>query len=263
MKRKRVLITGGEGFIGRNLREALPEADVLDLKSGQDIRTFQIKKKYDIIYHLAAQTDIKKSFENPLEIFSHNVLGTLKVLEYAKKTKAKIIFASSAAVYWPITTYGLQKRQCEEWLGYYWNFGVKSIVLRLFNVFGKYQEIANSGYSLVISKFLKQKKEGKPFTIYGDGKQRRDFVGVDDVVEAMIRAGEYLEGSPYFLALDIGSGKNYSVNDLAEMIYKNNKKVYLPFPYSEPKTTTTANIIVNNKIRKMVKKSIIFLTTGK
>ena len=228
----KILVTGHRGFIGSHIYEAV-EADGIDLKDGDDIRTFEFEKDYNVIFHCAAQASILKSIENPVESLTHNVIGTLRILEHAKKTGAKVVFSSSSSIYDLKSPYAVQKQMCEDLLRYYWTQGVKSIALRYFNVFGEGQEIANGGYSLALSIFLQQKKEGKPFTIVGTGKQRRDFVYVGDVVEANLLAAEYLDKAKEFEIIDIGTGINYSINEVAEMIDKDNLKVNLP-PRDEP-----------------------------
>src|SRR3990167_5392688 len=228
----KTLITGNQGCIGSNIHKRIG-GDGIDIKKGQDIRTFQFKKKYDVIFHTAAQASIPNSFRNPVESLTHNVIGTLRILEHAKKTGAKVVFSSSSSIYDLKSPYALQKQMCEDLLRYYWTQGVKSIALRYFNVFGEGQEIANGGYSLALSIFLQQKKESKPFTIVGTGKQRRDFVYVGDVVEVNLLAAEYLDKAKEFEVIDIGTGINYSINEVADMIDKDNSRVNLP-PRDEP-----------------------------
>src|SRR3990167_4849515 len=201
----KILVTGYRGFIGSHIYDAV-EADGIDLKDGDDIRTFEFEKDYDVIFHCAAQASILKSIENPVESLTHNVIGTLRILEHAKKTGAKVVFSSSSSIYDLKSPYALQKQMCEDLLRYYWIQGVKSIALRYFNVFGERQEIANEGESLVLARFLAQYKRDEPFTIYGNGLQRRDFVYVKDVVDANLKAAKFLETATQFEAVDIGFG---------------------------------------------------------
>ena len=226
------LITGHLGFIGSHLLEELG-GDGVDLKSGQDIRVYKFEGKYDVIFHAAGQASIPLSFEKPLESHGHNVMGTLRLLEYARKTGAKIVFSSSSSVYELMSPYALQKSICEQYMRFYWTLGVKSVALRYFNVFGERQEIANGGYALALSKFLNQFKNGEPFTIYGTGEQRRDFVYVKDVVEANRKAAEFLENADSFQVFDVGSGVNHSILEVLGMISSTHPKVFLP-PRIEP-----------------------------
>src|SRR3990167_11199357 len=228
----KIFVTGYKGFIGSHIYDAV-EADGIDLKEGEDIRTLEFEKDYDIIFHCAAQAAISKSIENPVYSLTHNVIGTLRVLEHARKTGAKVVFSSSSSIYDLKSPYALQKQMCEDLLRYYLIRGVKSIAVRYFNVFGEGQEIANGGYSLVLSVFLDQLKRGRPFTIVGNGKQRRDFVYVGDVVEANIKAAKFLDKATEFETIDIGTGINYSINEVADMISKDNLRINV-LPREEP-----------------------------
>jgi UDP-glucose 4-epimerase len=227
-KKLSVAVSGGMGFIGSHIVDYCQKAgwdvDVWDIKNGRDVRLFGLceTKKFDVIFHLAAQASIPKSEENPIESHGHNVIGTLKVLEYARKSGSKIVFSSSSSVYALDSPYSLQKKQCEEYLDFYRKYGVRSCALRYFNVFGERQELANEGYSLVLSRFLQQHKDGVPFTIYGTGKQRRDFVYINDVVSANILA---IDQKGVF---DVGRGENTSVNELTDMIDPTHPREHLP-----------------------------------
>mgnify|MGYP001559439271 FL=1 len=221
------LLTGSSGFIGGHLYERLiadgHTVHGIDLKDGNDIRTYNFTEKYDVIFHLAAQTSIPKCEENPVESHTHNVLGTLRILEYAKKINAKVIFSSSSAVNYP-NIYGAQKYFGEMYGELFQAlYSLRFIALRYFNVFGERQEISGDG-ALVLPTFLKQYKEKKPFTIVGSGEQRRDFIYVGDVVEANIKAVEFLDKQNIAI-FDIGSGTNTSINEIADMIDKNHPKV--------------------------------------
>ena len=254
MKPKKVLVTGSEGFIGSHLFERLANGGFLvagaDIKNGIDIRTYKFSEKYDAIFHVAAQSSGPKSFDYPEESHSLNVLGTLRILEYAKATGAKVIFSSSSSIYGeteilptpedsehrPMSPYAFQKLICEEYLKFYWLSGVRSCALRYFGVFGERQELSSGDYNLMLPTFLNQYKNNEPFTIVGTGEQRRDFVYVGDVVEANLKALDFLETADKFEIFNVGTGKNYSVLEVADMISENHPKVYLP-PRSEPFAT--------------------------
>lgn len=227
----RDLVTGHLGFIGSHLNERIGNG--IDIKMGVDIRSCEFTERFGVIFHTAAMASIPKSFEDPVLSHDHNVTGTLRILEYARQAGAKVVFSSSSSVKDLMSPYAAQKSICEEYMKLYWKLGVKSVALRYFNVFGERQEIANDGYQLVLSVFLDQKKKGNPFTIVGTGEQRRDFVYVKDVVDANIRAADYLDRATGFEAIDIGTGVNYSVNEVADMIDKNNSRTFLP-PRNEP-----------------------------
>lgn len=233
----KILITGHQGFIGSHLIEELGKEHKVfgvDIKSGFDIRKHEFKEGgFDVIFHAAADASIPKSFENPVESFTHNVLGTLMILEFARRTKAKVVFSSSSSVYELMSPYSWHKGVCEDYLKFYWTLGVKSCALRYFNVFGERQELANGGYKLALSVFLNQLKNNEPFTIYGSGEQRRDFVYVKDVVEANLKAAKWLETAEQFEVFDVGTGINHSILEVADMIKKGHPKVFLP-PRIEP-----------------------------
>lgn len=232
-----ICVTGYKGFIGSNVYKTLKERgyDVFgfDIKDGNDVRFFNPQEKYDVIFHLAANASIPESFEKPIETIENNVIGTIKILEYAKKTGAKVVFSSSSSIYDPVSPYAVSKKVCEEYMKLYWTFGVKSVALRYFNVFGEGQEIANGGNSLALARFIKQYKDKTSFTIYGTGEQRRDFVYVGDVVDANIKAAEFLDKAKKFEVFDIGSSVNYSIIEVVNMIDKNYPKLFLP-PRIEP-----------------------------
>lgn len=236
------LITGHRGFIGRHLYTKVVEmgweVEGIDLKEGKDIITYEFSGEYDVIFHLAANASIPASFEKPLESHMNNVYGSLRVLDFAKKIGAKIIFSSSSSVYGEPQTfptcetdaisymspYAFQKYEIEEYLKL---LKIPHICLRYFNVFGEGQENANAGdNSLMLATFLKQKREGLPLTIVGTGEQKRDFIYVKDVVDANILAAGL--NIREFNVFNVGSGKNYSVNQIANIIDPTGIRQYLP-----------------------------------
>lgn len=205
------------------------ELHVLDLKNGDDIRTFKFDIKYDIIYHMAAKASIPESFDNPPESHSHNVVGTLRILEHARKTGAKVVFSSSSSADNPVSPYALQKRICEDYMRIYWDLGVKSVALRYFNVYGEGQEFANEGANkLVLAQLLEMYKNNTPFYLVECGNRRRDFVYVEDVIDANVMAGEWLNSANGFEVFDVGTGTNHSIKGVAQMIDPN--RAILPLP---------------------------------
>lgn len=250
----RILCTGHLGFIGSHLYKILTSTGHivygLDIKQGQDIRTHNFTGEYDVIYHLAANASIPQSIENPLETHTHSVPGTIRVLEYARKTGARVVFSSSSSVYGtpqeipttekcqpsPMVPYALQKLECEQYLKLYWElYGVKSVAFRYMNVFGEGQENANGGgdSALALGNFLGQYRSGEPFTIVGTGEQRRDFIYAGDIADANIKAAEWLKTAESFEIFNLGSGVNHSVNEVCDMISKEHPRVFLP-PRIEP-----------------------------
>lgn len=258
----KILVTGGAGFIGSNLVDKLINEGykvfVIDnLSSGKkenlnkkaifykaDIcqlnKILTLFKGIDYVFHLAADPRVMFSVKNPIESHKVNVNGTLNVLYASYKNKVKrLIFASSAAVYGnikklplkeditpnPVSPYGLHKLIGEYYCKLFSNlYNLETVCLRYFNVYGPRMD-PNGPYALVIGKFLKLRKENKPLTIYGDGKQTRDFVYVDDVVKANILAMKSKKVGRGEV-INICSGKNYSINYIAKLI--GGKKIYLP-----------------------------------
>jgi len=248
------LVTGGAGFIGSHLVDKLieqghrvividnlssgkkenlnPEADFHNLDICDFDKIKSLFKDIDYVFHLAAIPRVPISVEDPLGTSKDNILGTLNVFKAASDNGIKrVVFASSSAVYGdqkesplresmvpdPISPYGLQKLVDEQFAKLFNQlYKIPIISLRYFNVYGPRVD-PDSEYSLVIGKFLKQKAENKPLTIFGDGKQTRGFCYVDDVVEANIKAmkNEKLKGGE---VINISSGESYSVNYLADLI---------------------------------------------
>ncbi len=183
------------------------------------------------IIHLAAQTSVVHSIDNPLNEIRNNYQGTVQVLEYARrKSVKKVVFASSAAVYGdvtefpvqeeatcaPLSPYGIDKLATEFWLGYHTMVhGLDTQPLRFFNVYGPRQD-PSSPYSGVISIFSDRAYSGRELHIFGDGEQTRDFVYVGDVSRAIVLAtfAQGGDGSP----ANIGTGAETSVNELAVLI---------------------------------------------
>ena len=243
------LVTGGYGFIGNQLAELLSnefsEVRILDNLSNVarvvrlpnahlikgDIKdaetTFKALKDVDIVIHTAARVDVVASTREPFVDLENNVLGTLSVCEAARKNDvSKIIYSSSAAVYGnagvfpidemqpiqPISQYAASKYSGELYLAAYHSlYGIDTISLRYFNVYGPYQRPENA-YSGVISKFFYDARSNAKIEIFGDGKQTRDFVYVKDIVRANLLAAKSKASGA---TINIGSGVETSINNLA------------------------------------------------
>lgn len=224
-KKEKVVVTGGAGFIGSHIADALIkegfEVHVIDnLSNGKeenlnkkvifhkaDICNFsQIKPIFEgakYVFHEAALPRVQFSIEKPIESNEANVTGTLNVLVCAKDAGVKrVMYAASSSAYGdqdvmplveamnanPKSPYGLQKYIGEMYLRlFYQIYGLETVSLRYFNVYGPRQN-PDGAYALVIGKFLKQLKAGGPMTITGDGTQTRDFTSVYDVVNANLLA---------------------------------------------------------------------------
>ena len=244
-----ILITGGAGFIGSHLADALvAENDVTvfdDLSTGDrdrvpeaakfvqgDVRVGplieRVAEGVDLIFHEAAVVSVERSVEDPVGCHDVTVDGTLNVLEAARRSGARIVLASSAAVYGhpetvpiteaaptrPISPYGLDKLTVDEYARLYSDlYDLETVVLRYFNVYGPGQPAGD--YSGVINVFLDQAGRSEPLTVHGDGSQTRDFVHVDDVVQANVLAASV---DAVGEAFNIGTGTATSVETLAETV---------------------------------------------
>jgi len=235
----RALVTGGAGFIGSHLVDALvsrgDEVVVLDdLSTGRrdyvnpvaQFRPHDVREPFeigaDVVFHLAAQADVGTSMERPSFDAEVNVVGTVNALEAARAAGAHLVFSSTGgAIYGsveaparedsallPVSAYGLAKRSAEVYLDG-WNriFGTHHVALRFANVYGPRQSAALEGG--VIAIFLERLAAREPTTIFGDGTITRDFVHVDDVVRALLLAAEHDGG-----VFNVGTGVETTVSDL-------------------------------------------------
>lgn len=277
----KIIVTGGAGFIGSHLVDAFIkrgfEVLVIDnLSTGKkeyvnskaiffevDLRDLEkirpIFKGVDFVFHLAALPRIPLSIERPIETNEINIKGTLNALQASREAGVKkFIYASSSSVYGnqtvlpmkedaicqPLNPYALQKYVGELYCKIFSEiYKLPTVSLRYFNVYGPRQPEVGS-YVPVIGIFLKQKQEGKPLTITGDGNQTRDFTHVLDVVEANILAMESKKVGKGEV-INIGTGKNYSINEIAKMI--GGKTTYIP-PRPGEMRHTLADITLAKKL---------------
>ena len=254
----KVLITGGAGFIGSNIAERLSgkrPVTVLDNLStgyednlaGLDVRLIkgdicdrgQVEAAccgVESIFHLAAQISVPLSMEDPLETVRINNLGTLNILEAAAQCGVKhIAFSSSAAVYGdnplmpkkedmlpePNSPYAVSKLDGEHYLKIYSEVhGLHAVALRYFNVFGPRQS-PHSAYAAAVPAFIYRALTGEDIQIFGDGEQTRDFVFIEDVVQANLLAAGIDVPAPAEASgkvFNVACGRSISINDLVEMI---------------------------------------------
>ena len=258
----KVLITGGAGFIGSHLSDKLIEmgcqVSIIDnLSTGklknispavyhwnEDLNNIPLKdlisylKGVKYVFHLAAKTSVEESIKNPLLYLKYNIDGMAKLLTACSKSGVKrFIFSSSSSVYGkvdtiptseleepnPISPYALSKLMGEQLCEMFSEvYNIDTVCLRYFNAYGDRMNEEGS-YKLVIPIFSELIKQGKPCTIVNDGNQRRDFIHVEDIVNANIRAAT-TSLNFYGESYNIGSGKNYSVNELADVM--GGEKIY-------------------------------------
>lgn len=243
----KILVTGGAGFIGSHTVDALVKAehvvDVFDnLSTGKleninkAVRPFFTKcnagtpttRKYDAIFHFAAQTSVTKSMSDPLADLQNNYNELLEVA-YGMNPSALLIFASSAgaAVAKPASFYGIHKLAAEHALRVVAeNGGPRTVTLRYANVWGSRQRADLEGG--VVAKFSDLIRRGEPIKIHGDGTQTRDMIHVNRVVEANLGALRWLQRNPtkHYESFEVGSAAETSVNDIALTIAKLLSKVH-------------------------------------
>lgn len=253
MKNRNILITGGLGFIGSHIANKLIENNNLtiidNLSTGnirnlydpnhenltlikKDLNSLDLNanlKDIDYVFHLAALVSVPLSVENPVTCNLENVTTTINLLNACVKNDVKkIIFSSSSSVYgnntniplnekelpMPTSPYAASKASCEMYLkSFYESYGLNYLSLRYFNVFGPKQD-KNSQYAAVIPNFISAILENRQPVIYGDGEQTRDFVFVNDVANANIKACT----SNYNGILNVAGGKRITINQLFEII---------------------------------------------
>jgi UDP-glucose 4-epimerase len=244
------LVTGGAGFIGSHLVDALvdrgdtvvvvddlskgraervnPAADLrrLDIRDGEALSALLAEVRPESVFHLAAQADVRVSVENPVLDAQINVLGTINLLEAARAVEARITFASTGgALYgetdvlptpetepvYPEAPYGTAKYCAEQYLGLYNRLhGTRHSILRLGNVYGPRQD--PNGEAGVVSIFAGRISRGDGLTVFGDGTQTRDYVFVGDVVRAFLAAAAAEAAGVW----NIGTGVQATVLDLIE-----------------------------------------------
>ncbi len=246
----RVLITGGAGFLGSALANRLAgEGHTVlvldDLTAGDprrlapgvlftrgDIKDvpklWTLLQGVDCVYHLAARVRVPESIHYPRDYNDVNVGGTVAVMEAVRDTGVRrVVFASSGALYGeqahqpiresqvpnPNSPYGVSKIAAEHYVATLGSlYGIETVALRVFNAYGPGQDLPPS-YPPVIPQLLRQAQTGGSLVIFGDGSQTRDFIYVDDVVDALVVAATATDVNRS--VINVGSGREVSINDLA------------------------------------------------
>ncbi len=282
----RTLVTGGCGFIGSHVVDRLLnhryKVMVIDNLSAESNETFYYNdgaeySEYDIakknfcnylldytndidwIFHLAAESRIQPTLENPALACRTNVVGTCNLLEYARKSNVKrFMYSSTSAGYGlqkllPLTEdmprdclnpYAVTKLAGEDLCVMYNNlFNVPTVSFRYFNVYGERQPLKGQ-YAPVVGLFIQARNDKVLMSIVGDGLQRRDFVNVKDVVSANLAAAETTNTQALGEVFNVGSGKNYSIREIALMVGG-------PYQYIDPRPGEARNTLANvSKIRE-------------
>ena len=267
---KNILVTGGLGFVGSHLVDALLEnpknkvtvIDNLCSESSsknymrenveyiiEDVRNLSSIKystlKFDTIYHLAALARIQPSFKDPLTYMSIDVMGTAEVCDLARRCDARIVYAGSSSAFGGpmLNPYAFAKytgeQTCEMFAKIY---NIKASIARFFNVYGDRQPTSGP-YATVVGVFEDQSKKGLPVTVTGNGEQRRDFTHVSDIVSGLIAMSKD-EGDCKIYQL--GTGKNYSINELAKMF--SNDIAYISKRPGEAWTTLADNSLAKKNL---------------
>ena len=217
--------------VGKRRYEGTLEINLCDYECVREIFE-EIRPNY--VVHLAAFARIQPSLDDPVGWIRNNICSTINVLEASRIMKVKkVVFSSSSSVYGdnPIpfrenmkpdikTPYALSKIMCEQMCQLYTRiYRLNTTIVRYFNVYGK-RQIETGKFATVIGIMLNEKKMGKPITIVGMGKQRRDFTYINDIVEGTYLA--MIKGKPGEV-YNLGCGKNYSIKYLAKLIQPNSR----------------------------------------
>jgi UDP-glucose 4-epimerase len=244
-----VLVTGGAGFVGSHIAEALAPRNTVrvldDLSDGTrsnlpeevtviegDVReeatVDEAMADVDLCFHEAGMVSVDRSIEAPEECHAVNASATVSLLEAARRADARFVFASSVAIYGqptsvpisepdpkePASPYGIDKLASDHYVRAYADlYDLPTVSLRYFNIYGPRQSAGD--YGGVISIFLDRAQRGEPLLIHGDGSQTRDFVHVSDVVDANLRAARTDATGEGF---NVGTGSSTSIRELAETV---------------------------------------------
>ena len=259
----KVIVTGGVGFVGTNLIKRLLSdgnevvsldnystgnkdneqdgckyidvdiSDGLRRHKAFGLERYQLEKP-DIIFHMGALARIQPSLKNPIFTITNNFNSTLNILEWARNQNIPVVYAGSSSMHHGLwgSPYAWSKFGGEQLCELYNKvYDLSVATCRFYNVYGPHQ-LEDGAYATLIGIFQRLHREGKPLTITGDGKQRRDFTHVDDIVDGLIRCAWVLESNRSHRVsgevFELGRGENHSINEVAEMFGENYTTEYIP-----------------------------------
>ena len=247
---KKALVTGGAGFIGTNLIKQLKDKGLkvvsldnystgskLNEIEGVDYLDMDIEEilkiketNFDVCFHLAAQSRVQPSFDNPQESVRVNVTGTTRVMEWAKNNNVKVIYAGSSSKHHDPSDspYAMTKFLGEEICKLYKkSFNVNVEIARFYNVYGPYEPL-DEKFGNVIGIWQVKANKNLPLPIVGDGNQKRDFTHVFDIVDGLLKISN--SDIKYDNVWEIGTGVNYTINELFQMFKEkfNVNSTYIP-----------------------------------
>ena len=269
IKRKNEVVVIDNSSTGRKTNLDSIKSKKLKIIKSDISKYIKIEKHFknvDKVFHLAALADIVPSIEDPYSYFDSNVLGTLNVLRASLKYRIKkLVYSASSSCYgipenYPTNEHSTIKPQypyaLTKWMGeelvLHWSklYKLNCTSLRLFNVYGTKSRTSGT-YGAMFGVFLAQKIYGKPFTIVGDGEQKRDFTYVSDVVQAFLKASKAKEPGKIF---NVGSGETVSINKVVS--YLKGKKVFIKKRPGEPDVTFADIKMIKNELKWSPKISI-------